>query len=240
MVFDGVFTLFVMNYYKNASTPIKPWSLYLNFNHNHQAFQLLPEHFTSEGDNITSLLIKQIEEIDPKWKVKGNEPIFEEVSTKKRLKINEHISEKHNLQAIIDSIDKPHDITFFQVMDQVFGVNYERENSKFQQEKFNLRNLLKKDFGIDFPILGGTGNSRDNPIIIQKIEPNDYISIEYKILHCLGEGRRVKWRILQQVILHHNDRTLDQIKIEVEETNSTEIVTTTENYYFDITECVDF
>ena len=53
----------------------------------------------------------------------------------------------------------------------------------------NLRELLKSDFGIDFPITGGYGNSIDNPIIIQKVEPNDFVSIEYAILRCLGEGR---------------------------------------------------
>ena len=43
----------------------------------------------------------------------------------------------------------------------------------------DLRQLLKADFDIDFPISGGTGNSRDNPIVIHKQVPNDYTSVEY-------------------------------------------------------------
>ena len=75
-------------------------------------------------------------------------------------------------------------------------------DEKPHQEEINLRNLLKKDFGIDFPISGGTGNSRDNPIVVHKVEPNDYTSVEYGILRCLGEGRRVEWKVLQQAVLH--------------------------------------
>ena len=101
----------------------------------------------------------------------------------------------------------------------------------------NLRELLKRDFGIDFPISGGTGNSRDNPIVIARQVPNDYTAVEYGILRCLGVGRRVQWRIKQQTLISHGDRMLDQVKIEIIETTETEIITQTENYYFDITEC---
>lgn len=102
----------------------------------------------------------------------------------------------------------------------------------------NLRVLIKNDFGIDFPISGGTGNSLNNPIIIHKVEPNDYVSVEYQILHCLGLGRRIEWKLLQQTLINQNNRKLDQLKIEVKEKTQTETITTIENYYFDITECM--
>lgn len=104
----------------------------------------------------------------------------------------------------------------------------------------NLRELLLRDFNIDFPISGGTGNSRDNPIVIHRQVPNDYTSVEYGVLECLGIGRRIEWKVIQQALMDHNDRTLDQLKVETKQITETEIITQIENYYFDITECVDF
>ncbi|MFC1591343.1 hypothetical protein ACFL43_02345 [Thermodesulfobacteriota bacterium] len=106
-------------------------------------------------------------------------------------------------------------------------------------DEFNLGKLLKSDFDIDFPISGGSGNSRDNPIVIHKVEPNDYTSVEYGVLRCLGIGRGIEWNTINQSVLHEDGRTLDQIKIETKETTEKEVITKIENYYFDITECTD-
>lgn len=106
--------------------------------------------------------------------------------------------------------------------------------------EINLRERLKADFGVDFPISGGLGNSRDSPIIIHKVQPNDYTSYEYGILRFLGIGRRIEWKRIQQSVINHNGRTLDQLKIETKQLTDTEVITQIENYYFDITECVDF
>ncbi|MBS1232725.1 MAG: hypothetical protein H6R42_379 [Nitrospirae bacterium] len=102
----------------------------------------------------------------------------------------------------------------------------------------NLRQVLKDEFGIDFPISGGPGTSRENPIIIHHTIPNDYTSVEYAILQCLGLGREIAWKLLQQLTLNHNERTLDRLKIETTQVTEGEIITQVENYYFDITECV--
>jgi hypothetical protein len=103
----------------------------------------------------------------------------------------------------------------------------------------NLRELLKEDFDIDFPISGGIGNSRDNPIVIHKEHPNDYTSVEYGILRCIGVGRGVEWELVQQALLFHNGRKLDQIKIKTKENTDEQIISQIENYYFDVTECID-
>lgn len=102
----------------------------------------------------------------------------------------------------------------------------------------NLRELLKKDFKIDFPISGGTGNSRDNPIVIDRTERNDYVSVEYGVIKCIAAGRQVEWKIVQQSLIHHNDRMLDQMKVQMTETTPDELRHSIENYYFDITNCV--
>lgn len=112
---------YVEGYFSGGKSPVDPWSLFINFNHKHKAIKLGPEHFTPDGEDITPLLIQQIESIDPGWKVKGNEPIFEEVATKKRLKIMEHDVGQVDLHAMFDDVDKPRELTFFRVMDQVFS-----------------------------------------------------------------------------------------------------------------------
>ena len=108
---------YVMGYFADGGKPVEPWSLYLNFNHKHQSFKLLPEHFTPDGENITHLIIQQIESIDPGWQVKGGEPVFEEAATKKRIKIQESTNEF--IKATFS--DKPRELTFYRVMDEVFG-----------------------------------------------------------------------------------------------------------------------
>ena len=112
---------YTMSYFSNGRKPVEPWSLYLNFNHKHKSIKLGPEHFSPTGENITSELIRQISAIDPGWKVKGREPVFEDAVTKKKLKICDHGSGQIDLQAMIDNVGSPKEPTFHRVMDQVFG-----------------------------------------------------------------------------------------------------------------------
>lgn len=101
----------------------------------------------------------------------------------------------------------------------------------------NLRELLTRDFGTDFPISGGSG-SKDSPIVIHRVTPNDYTAVEYGVLQCLGIGRGIEWKLVQQSLISCNDRSMDQIKIETVKETDTEIITQIENFYFDITECI--
>ena len=112
---------YVMGYFANGGSPVEPWSLYLNFNHKHQTIKLGAAHFTPDGENVTPALIQQIESIDPGWKVKGAEPVFEEVATKKRIKISEYKPGHIDIQAMFENIDKPRELTFYSVMNEVFG-----------------------------------------------------------------------------------------------------------------------
>lgn len=112
---------YVMGYFADGGRPVEPWSLCLNFNHKHQTIKLRPEHFTPDGEDVTPLLIQQIESLDPGWRVKGGEPVFEEAATKRRLKFTEHAPGKIDIQAMFANIDKPRELTFYRVMDEVFG-----------------------------------------------------------------------------------------------------------------------
>ena len=102
----------------------------------------------------------------------------------------------------------------------------------------SIRELIYRDFGVDLPIKGGDSNSIDNPIIIERQSMiNDYIAVEYAFLKYIGIGRGIEWKVLGQELLSHNGRKIDKIKIETIETTENEIITQTENYYFDISEC---
>lgn len=112
---------YVEHYFADGGQPVEPWSLYLNFNHKHQKIKLESEHFSPNDGKATTLLFQQIEAIDPDWKVKGAEPIFEEVATKKRIKIMSAPSGHTSLQELFDNIQKPREPTFYTVMNVVFG-----------------------------------------------------------------------------------------------------------------------
>lgn len=115
---------YVLPFFAGAKSPIAPWELYLNFNPKHQTIKLIPAHFSRDGENVTRLLLEQIEAIDKGWKVKGGEPVFIEAATKKKLKISDAsmIRSGADVQALIDKIDEPRKPTFFSVMRTVFGV----------------------------------------------------------------------------------------------------------------------
>ena len=111
---------YVMGYFANGKTPITPWTLHLNFEKTHKGITLASEHFTEDGKNITPRLISDIEAIDSGYRVKGAEPIFFEVSTKKKLIITER-TDYSNMQTLIDNAGKPKEPTFYRIMDSVFG-----------------------------------------------------------------------------------------------------------------------
>jgi hypothetical protein len=112
---------YVMSYFAAGKAPVQPWELYLNFNHKHQTIKLTPQHFTADGENVSHLLIQQIEAIDPGWKVKGGEPVFEEATTKKKLKISDAGKwSRESLQTMMHNPGAPKEPTFFSVMDMVF------------------------------------------------------------------------------------------------------------------------
>lgn len=99
-----------------------------------------------------------------------------------------------------------------------------------------LKDLLSQDFRVELPISGGFGNSIENAVIIQRAGINDYVGIEHLIIECIGKGRQIKWKILGQELIIHNNKKIDKIKIETQQLTEIEIITQIENYYFDITE----
>lgn len=95
-----------------------------------------------------------------------------------------------------------------------------------------LKEMLQRDFGIDLPISGGTGNSKNNPIIVE--ETQNPVDIEYVVLNFLGIGRNIEWKALGQEFFNYNGKRIDKIKIEVIQVTDSQHIKTIENYYFQL------
>ncbi|MEO7044254.1 MAG: hypothetical protein ABI091_03030 [Ferruginibacter sp.] len=101
----------------------------------------------------------------------------------------------------------------------------------------NLKDLIKIDRGINLPILGGSGKSIDDAIIIEKSEEYNCVNVEYILLDFFCEVIGNEWKLLEQHLSHHNDRRIDILKIETTQIVVEEIIIEIENYYFDVTDC---
>lgn len=114
---------YVMGYYEHGSKPVQPWSLWLFSFPSQKRLLLQPEFFTPDGANITPDLIEAIESIDQRWKIKGDEPVFEEYASKNKLPLSAHGAGKSiDVTALYASLNDPQEETFYSVMDGVFGV----------------------------------------------------------------------------------------------------------------------
>ena len=90
---DSALTLtdYVISGFRNGKQPVRPWALALIFNPTHRHIVLLPDHFESDGDNITPLLMNQIAEIDPDYGVEnGRKPVFSDAVTGKWLEMDNY------------------------------------------------------------------------------------------------------------------------------------------------------
>jgi len=117
-------TGYLLGYFKGRNEPVSPWSLHLNFNRTHEAFQLDSSYFLGSGDIQTSKLIGKIEEFDPKWRNRrGKEPVFMEMATKKVIPLSsiETPVTTESFQAMIDNVGKSEELDFYSIMDGVFG-----------------------------------------------------------------------------------------------------------------------
>jgi hypothetical protein len=105
--------------------------------------------------------------------------------------------------------------------------------------EISLKQALFLTFGEELPIKGGKGINFETAIVIERTSPlNDYVSIEHQTLKYLGIARRlINWNIVKQQLLFQNNRTYDVIDLNVIINQNDKMVTQTEYFYFDITEC---
>lgn len=102
----------------------------------------------------------------------------------------------------------------------------------------SVRQMLKRDFGVDLPISGGIGNSINNPVIIEPQAGTDYRQVENDYLKYVCMGRKVIWEFIGRDPVGRGDRRMDKVRIGTQEFTPEEVITQVEHYYFDITDCV--
>jgi hypothetical protein len=104
-----------------------------------------------------------------------------------------------------------------------------------------FREIIKTQFGVDLPISGGIGNSIDNAVVIEHTPLNDYVSVEHQVLKYIALGRGLlDWKIISQQLLFENGKSLDKLQVKVIFKKDGQLFESTENHYFDITDCTNF
>lgn len=93
-----------------------------------------------------------------------------------------------------------------------------------------IKELLKRDFGLELDIAGGTGQSKNDPIYVLSPSEKEASRTEVLVLRGLGKGRGILWRTVNIEIM--SGMEVIQRKIETKEIHESEIVSQIENYYF--------
>jgi hypothetical protein len=101
-------------------------------------------------------------------------------------------------------------------------------------EKRTLHDLLLGGLGTELPIRGGYGGSREDPIIITAPDANGVALTRFQTLHALGRGRGIFWRTVANTLLGEEWPGIEQFKIETVRLTETQMITRTENFYFDV------
>ncbi|MEI6791450.1 MAG: hypothetical protein WCK42_09750 [Myxococcaceae bacterium] len=101
--------------------------------------------------------------------------------------------------------------------------------------ELNIKSLLKRDFGVDLNISGGMGKSLADPIVVLDKDPSRTRSTQMGVLRGLGKGRGVLWRTLSRSFVSSEGSLVEQVKIETKNVTADQVITQTENYYFDVT-----
>lgn len=98
-----------------------------------------------------------------------------------------------------------------------------------------LKELLLRDFGKDLKISGGTGNSVDDPIIIEVESPHDASWIEMEVASCIYVRLGWHWRAVERTKLEEGGKHIEKLSCEVKYIEGDQLVTETRNFYFDLT-----
>jgi hypothetical protein len=106
------------------------------------------------------------------------------------------------------------------------------------EERIPLHDLLLGGLGTELPIRGGYGCSREDPIIITKQDADGVALTRLLTMHALGKGRGIFWRTVAHTLLGDEWPGIEQFKIETVRLTTTQMITRTENFYFDVSEAI--
>jgi hypothetical protein len=96
----------------------------------------------------------------------------------------------------------------------------------------NLRQLLKRDFGIEVLVQGGTGLA-DDPFVIEPCSAMDARRTQLNLLRGLERGRGELWRLLQAEPVAP---AVQRLRIKTVLFTRDEIISETRRYYFDVSQ----
>jgi hypothetical protein len=105
-------------------------------------------------------------------------------------------------------------------------------------EQRTLRDLLMGGTGIELPIGGGYGGSREDPIVITAPDMDGVALVKALTLHAVGRGRGIFWRTVANSLLGDEWPGIEQFKIETVRLTETQMITRTENFYFDVSTAI--
>jgi hypothetical protein len=105
-------------------------------------------------------------------------------------------------------------------------------------EERTLHDLLLGGLGIELPIRGGYGGSREDPIVITAPDADGVALARFLTLDALGRGRGIFWRTVANTLLGDPWPGIEQFKIETVRLTETQMITRTENFYFDVSAAI--
>lgn len=99
----------------------------------------------------------------------------------------------------------------------------------------NIAEMIFRDFGIEVPLINGTGK-RNDPFKIAAADKHEYSFLQGRLLTGIGIGRNIFWRYLNKEILNEGGRATEKVLLNIVELTKEQIVTIEEAYYFDVSE----
>ncbi|RPD38378.1 hypothetical protein [Chitinophaga barathri] len=103
----------------------------------------------------------------------------------------------------------------------------------------SLRERLSALFNVSLPISGGSGETIDEPIIISITGCALFVEVQYHVLELIWKSRGLPWEVHKQNLIEHQDRTIDKLVIKTREVSEDHISYRYENFFFDITDCLE-
>ena len=98
----------------------------------------------------------------------------------------------------------------------------------------NVRKDALEITGIDMPISGGSGFSRDDPIVIDDTDPSRSAYWEHQVVGFIYNMRGQAWQFEKATIEAYKGKTIEQFKISRSGDNDNYY-----NFYFDITKSIN-
>lgn len=103
----------------------------------------------------------------------------------------------------------------------------------------SLRERLFAQFNILLPISGGTGESIENAVVITAEGCARFVEVQFHVLDLVWKARGLPWELHKKSMHEHYDRMIDKLVIKTREVSEHNISYRYENFFFDVTGCLE-